>query len=335
MEVILIIKMKDKNVMEVPPDFNWKIYLELNPDICRFPTYATQEGSISHWKQYGRKEGRPYKRSQIPFLTLKPITVENQPPSQSEVINTIKPNLSNNKIVVYTCISGNYEKLKEVKVINSEIDYVCFTNNKTLTSKTWQIREIPECLDDLDETRKARCIKILPHIFLPEYDISLWIDGNIEIKGDLIEFINDHINKSDFMTTKHPDRICVYDESSAVIKQKKDDEKIVKRQMEHYKNQLYPEKYGMVQTNILLRKHNNIDVINLCNDWWNEVLKHSKRDQLSFNYVCWKNQNVDVEIINPNITSSDYFSIYFHSGRIDTLKPGYGDIINYFNEKEV
>ena len=57
--------------MEVPPDFNWKTYLKLNPDICRYHVYTTQQGAISHWKQYGRAEGRPYK-GEIKYLEKKP-----------------------------------------------------------------------------------------------------------------------------------------------------------------------------------------------------------------------------------------------------------------------
>lgn len=47
--------------MEVPRDFNWKLYLELNPDIKKYHAYTTQQGALSHWKEYGRAEGRPYK----------------------------------------------------------------------------------------------------------------------------------------------------------------------------------------------------------------------------------------------------------------------------------
>ena len=41
------------------------------------------------------------------------------------------------KICVYTCITGNYDDLKEVKVKEDNIDYICFTNNKGLSSNSW------------------------------------------------------------------------------------------------------------------------------------------------------------------------------------------------------
>ena len=43
------------------------------------------------------------------------------------------------KICVYTCITGNYDNLKDVIVKEKGVDYVCFTNNREITSSTWKI----------------------------------------------------------------------------------------------------------------------------------------------------------------------------------------------------
>jgi hypothetical protein len=316
--------MKDKNVMEVPPDFNWKIYLELNPDICRFPNYTTQQGSISHWKQYGRKEGRSYKRNQIPETT--------KPAIEKKVVECKK-----NK-VVYTCISGNYDTIKDIEVIDPTFDYICFSDSEKLVSKTWTIRKIPSFLIGLDNTRIARCIKVLPHYFLSEYDISVWVDGNIQVVGSMEEFINNNITDKNIFIPKHPLRLSIYDESVAVLKLKKDDEVVVKRQIKKYRKEEYPDNDGLCQSNVIIRRHNNTDIISFGEQWWNEILFHSKRDQLSFNYISWKNNHIEIGILNPNIISSKYFKYWSHHGeraKEKKLPLGYGDIINYVNGKEV
>ena len=46
----------------------------------------------------------------------------------------------------------------------------------------------------------------------------------------------------------------------------------------------------MVDSCLLVREVNNPDIIQLMETWWNEVLHGSRRDQLSFNYACWKNE---------------------------------------------
>ena len=76
-----------------------------------------------------------------------------------------------NKICVYTCITGNYDNLNELKNPEKNIDYYCFTNNKNLSSKTWKVVQIKN--GGLDNCRLARKIKILGHPVLDKYDIAV------------------------------------------------------------------------------------------------------------------------------------------------------------------
>lgn len=39
-----------------------------------------------------------------------------------------------NNIVVYTCITNNYDSLKEIKYIDEGVSYICFTKNPNLKS---------------------------------------------------------------------------------------------------------------------------------------------------------------------------------------------------------
>jgi len=249
--------------------------------------------------------------------------------------STYKDAISIAKIVVYTCITGEYDILREVEQPEDGIDYICFTDQK-IESNTWRINPIPEFLDSFEPAKIARCIKILPHIFLPEYNISVWVDGNIQVLGNIIELINVNL-KNYFAIPKHPDRICVYEEGRAAIDLKKDEESTINNQLKIYKKKKYPENYGMVQSGILIRKHNDQRSIAVCTGWWNEVRQFSKRDQISFNYSIWK-KNVIIDIMNPNLIVSKYFQIWRHinkGSQKSSLKRGYGDLKNYINGVEV
>jgi len=46
------------------------------------------------------------------------------------------------KVCVYTCITGDYDNLKEIKNKEKNIDYYCFTNNKNIKSNTWKVEYI-------------------------------------------------------------------------------------------------------------------------------------------------------------------------------------------------
>jgi len=246
-----------------------------------------------------------------------------------------KIDLDNKKIVVYTCISGCYDILKEVACPEKGIDYICFTDQE-IESETWTIVPIPEYLKFFGQVKAARCLKILPHLFLDSYDISLWVDGSIEVMGDIKAFISENL-KGYFAIPKHPDRICVYQEAEAVISMNKDSEEVVSAQIEKYRRLGYPERFGMVQSNVIIRHHSNPRCVEIGESWWKELSLGSRRDQLSFNFSIW-NKEVDIDIMLPSVVSSEYMNIWTHverGSKRTKLRKDYDQIKNYINGKEV
>ena len=214
-----------------------------------------------------------------------------------------------NKKVIYTCITGGYDKIIEPKYISEGFDYVCFTDNDNLKSDIWDIRPLPDETSGLTQVKKQRYIKTHPHVLFEEYDFSIWVDGNVEIKGNLNKFIetNDTKDCSIFVPT-HPSRNCIYLEEKAVLSIRKDKKENTRPQMERYKSEGYPKNNGLLQSNILLRKHNNNDCITLMNEWWDEIKNGSHRDQLSFNYVSWKHPEIMVTYLDKKIYDSEWFN---------------------------
>lgn len=229
--------------------------------------------------------------------------------------------MKNNK-VVYTCITGGYDSLLEPKYITPDFDYVCFTDNPSLTSSTWDIRPIPKELENLSKIKQQRYIKINPHKFFPEYEISIWVDGNMTLKGDLNEFVNSTLTgDTSIYVPQHPSRNCIYKESKAVLGMKKDSKEIVNPQMERYRTEGFPENYGLLQSNILLRIHNDNNCIRLMEAWFNELRDNSHRDQLSFNYVLWKNNDINVIYMDKDICKSKWFHWNaIHKKAVEKLK---------------
>jgi hypothetical protein len=213
-----------------------------------------------------------------------------------------------NKKVVYTCITGDYDSLCNPKFLTDGFDYVCFTDNKTIKSDVWDIRLLPKETEGLSQVKKQRFVKINPHLLLSEYDMSIWVDGNVTLKGDLNKFVKNVITSDcSVYVPKHPQRNCIYAEANAVVKMGKDKSDITRPQMERYRKEGFPEKYGLLQSNIILRKHNKPDCIKLMEDWFKELKDGSHRDQLSFNYASWKNIDVKVIYLDKNICKSEFF----------------------------
>jgi hypothetical protein len=212
------------------------------------------------------------------------------------------------KKVIYTCISGPYDALRDPKFINSEYDYICFTDQK-FVSNVWEIRPLPAGLEGLTQVKKQRKVKTCPHLYLKEYDFSVWVDANIDILGSVEEYVkaNCPIEKGVFAVGEHPQRKCIYDEAEACVKLKKDTREHIDPQMARYRAEGFPKNYGLPQTCIVFRYHNDPRCIRLDETWWAEIEKGSHRDQLSFNYASWKNQDVKINYLDKNIFRSKSF----------------------------
>ena len=87
-----------------------------------------------------------------------------------------------NKIVLYTIITNNYDKLKEIpsKFIKKNIDYICLTDDETLTSNTFKIIKINTINNDPKLTQKY--YKIVINDYIKDYNISIYIPNFIRVK---------------------------------------------------------------------------------------------------------------------------------------------------------
>lgn len=228
-----------------------------------------------------------------------------------------------NKKVIYTCITGGYDSLIEPVKITPDYDYICFTDDMSLSSNTWIIKPLPEETKNLDNARKNRYIKTHPHTLLSEYETSIYVDGSIKVTGDLNMFIKTcDLENYCIAIPKHPCRVCSYKEGKACILIKKDTAENINPQMERYRKEGFPENYGLTQNNIIVRKHNDENCIRIMDTWWTEILNGSHRDQLSLFYVLWKNQDVKIKQLPSNVCNSIYFKWNpIHSRRKNTTKP--------------
>lgn len=236
------------------------------------------------------------------------------------------------KICVYTCITGNYDDLQEIKNKEPGIDYYCFTNNNNIKSNTWNVVYIED--NNLDNTRLARKIKVLGHPLISEnYDISIWVDGFIS-EMHINDFIHNEcqLDKYDFICFKHSKRNCIYEEAKECINQGKDDPELIKKEIEFLKKENYPKNNGLIESTVLIRKHNIESVKNTMSIWFDMILNYSKRDQLSLNYAIYK-VNPKVQIVDLNVFDNKYFIFLKHKNlAFDKIYTIYYDTGSGFNE---
>lgn len=206
------------------------------------------------------------------------------------------------KGVIYTCITGMYDELLNHSYIDPYWDYICFTDNLSIRNEhnfKWEIRKIS--FDKLDNVRNQRWHKLHPHVLFPEYENSIWVDGSIDICGkSVFNDVDTAINDTRPISIgPHPKRDCVYDEWDVCIKKGKDDELVMKRQIDLMKKKGFPSHVGLFETSIIYRKNHDLTIKKLMDEWWWWIKNYSRRDQLSFTYVLWQN-NITITLLSDN-----------------------------------
>lgn len=273
-----------------------------------------------------------------PLITqpVKPITTPKvvvKPVQPMDTIIGLRDYISNsvNKKVVYTCITNGYDVLNEPLVINDEWDYICFTD-QDIKSKNWKIIKMPNDTNMEIGPMAQRKLKVLPHKYLSPYDVSIWIDGNVQTKVDPDRIYRMYYTKG-FNTMAHPFRSCVYTEFDAVASQRKESPDRLNRLRQKYLKEGYPKNNGLVQSNIIIRNHNHDSIMALSNNWWKLMKEYSHRDQLTFNYLMWKFPNLSkhVSLFGANVLKNEFN--YYHHGKntLIDLPKNYGSMRNSIN----
>jgi len=219
------------------------------------------------------------------------------------------------KKVIYTSLTGNYDNLEEPGYIMKGWDYICFTNNPTLRSKsTWQFKPIPYTKGN--NIILSRYPKLNPHRVLKDYDTSIYIDSNIKILTNSLEFRANELIQSNVKLSiaKHPERNCIYEEAKICLNDMLDKRTRIIKHIDFLESEGFPKNYGLYENNIIYRIHNDPTIRKMDEAWWDLYNTFSRRDQLSLAYILWK-YNIDCTPLFPenfNIRFSSDFKYLKH-----------------------
>lgn len=206
-----------------------------------------------------------------------------------------------NRIAVYTCVTGSYDKLNGLSTKVPWADFVFFGEIGT-ACEGWDVRPI-NWVDKVpggDNIALSRYAKLNPHVVLPEYEYSLWIDGNVDICQEaLYERLAKMMDEGVlYGGLSHPERDDVYDESLRIVRNARESLPKVMRVIRFLKSEGMPRHFGLNENNVILRRHNEPSVIAFDVLWWEMFMRFSHRDQLTWSYCMWKT-GLKQELILP------------------------------------
>ena len=190
-----------------------------------------------------------------------------------------------NKLAVYTCVTGGYDPLLAPSVVDPRLDYFCFTNSDIPPPTPWRhVHLPPSTLNDKDQSRFA---KMHPHKLpsLAGYDATLYIDGTIDIVGDVRRFIEESIRREgDIFMFDRPYWDTLLDEALGIAESGHDWSWSIGRGTRRYFRNGYKDASRLFAGGTILRR-DTPRVRVLMDAWWQEYLSGSRRDQLSLGYV--------------------------------------------------
>jgi len=209
------------------------------------------------------------------------------------------------KVAVYTSIIGGIDKLWSVMPGSGDVEHIAFVDARkrevglwgksppTIMPKTgnvtaqatWEQRIVKP---EWDARRTARHYKAVPHLYMPDADIWIWVDGNVRLRMHPLKLVERHM-KGSLTTFKHWDRHCLYDEAAFCAKVHKDKPATLREQTTRYSREGMPRRWGLMATRVVIRR-NTPEIRALNESWWAEIERGSLRDQVSLPYVCWKHE---------------------------------------------
>jgi hypothetical protein len=189
---------------------------------------------------------------------------------------------------VYTVLYGPDEQLPEQPIrAESAVDFIAFVDNPALTSATWQVRHLPPFLPD-DPVRSSRYVKMHPHVLLPDYDGSLYIDCAVLLLRPPEAFFQQLLfGVTDTMALlRHCQRDTIAQEAEAVAAWNLDDPLVCAEQLQAYALDGHTGAVPLMWGGLILRFHNDPRVVACMETWFAHVIAFSRRDQLAFPYVA-------------------------------------------------
>lgn len=201
------------------------------------------------------------------------------------------------RLVIYTCVCGGYDVVEAPLAVCPEADYICFSD-RPMDLTVWQYR--PAEMKGTDGASTSRWYKLNPHLALPEYEYSLWIDGNVCIaSAELYDRIDELMTEGClYAGLSHPLRDDIYDEAEAILKGRRESLHNLMKISKFLHKEGFPRHSSLMENNVILRAHNDPKIIASDTLWWDMYQKYSHRDQMSLAYCLWKN-DVKPSLILP------------------------------------
>lgn len=200
------------------------------------------------------------------------------------------------KFIIYSSAFGGYDQILPVAKPDPLVEYLMFTDQPGPLPAPWQAAPMAGTQGDLSPRQLSRLPKLAPHRYLPDHDVSIYVDANIAMTGkSMVNLAFWELRYANFAAPPHVKRRgemskhahnCLYAEASVCDELGLDYPDRIQEQMERYRAKGFPRRIGLLENCLVIRRNTEL-IQKLNNLWLEEYLLGSQRDQLSLMYCLW------------------------------------------------
>lgn len=193
------------------------------------------------------------------------------------------------KIAVYTCITGNYDRVLQPQYTEDDCDYYFITEEKPKELGMYKWMDVNQVVPEIELSSKDknRYCKMHPFELFPEYDYSIYLDGSIQIIRGIAHSISE-TGRTGLAMHRHRKSNDIYTEGIFLSWLGAVDKQMLIIDMERYMNEGFPKEFGQFECGMIVTDLHNSKAHELYLKWFEEYMRSSKRDQQSLVYVLWK-----------------------------------------------
>lgn len=180
--------------------------------------------------------------------------------------------------VVYTVITGEYDRLRPPAVTEPGVRYVCFSD-RPQSIGPWECQPFPQCFGR-DARHNSRIPKMLPHLLL-DCDVSIYHDGAFVLKAFPSSLVQNWLECWDMAAIKHPENVNYLQERDFYERIHGHVPEDVAKQVADFEGRGLPLGAGWCSGGFIIRRHNAVTAA-FNEAWMREYLMGSTNDQFSF-----------------------------------------------------
>lgn len=196
-------------------------------------------------------------------------------------------------VIVYTANFGGHDYAPRVPIPQDiDVDWLYYTEDFDIVVPTpWQqIVITPRYVSSNLSAKVFKCLG--PAIGPKGVADVIWIDASMEITSPSFAREALAARRSGIALWRHPRRDCIYDEAVASLGAEAQGGKYAEfdlmAQVASYQAEGYPPHHGLYGCGTIAWDLDNRRSQRVAHAWFDECLRWSPQDQLSFPVVCWR-----------------------------------------------